>query len=380
MKTVLKFILAILGVLAGGFAVFVGYATVADYKPAPVMRLYKNKTAAAVPADRELNLMIWNIGYAGLSKDMDFFYDGGTRVRPLKKVVQENLTAIESFLSRQTQVDFILLQEVDQKSKRSYAINEVSSISERFPGFHSSFGKNYDVFFVPLPVTDPLGSVKSGLQTLGRFEPFSVKRYSFPGNYKWPKGLFMLDRCFLVSRYRLKNNPKTLLVINTHNSAYDDGTLRAGQMRYLKKFLAKEYDLGNFVIIGGDWNQCPPLFVPKFEKNKMDNQNRMDIEPDFLTGWQWAYDDTVPTNRRLSAPYDETASLTTVIDFFLVSPNIEIRKVRTVHLDFEHTDHQPVFLQIRLKSKQSVRKRQWEKTCFRIMRNENLTANNCYIM
>ena len=28
----------------------------------------------------EISLLTWNIGYCGLDKEMDFFYDGGTKV------------------------------------------------------------------------------------------------------------------------------------------------------------------------------------------------------------------------------------------------------------------------------------------------------------
>ena len=46
----------------------------------------------------------------------------------------------------------------------------------------------------------------------------------------------MLDRCFLVNRYPVSNGNE-LLMINTHNSAYDDGSLRKQQMDFLKDFL-----------------------------------------------------------------------------------------------------------------------------------------------
>ncbi len=349
MKILIRFMLSLTGIVVLGFAGLVGYATVSDYKPEPTTQVYENNSAKAVPSDQIFNLMIWNIGYAGLSKDMDFFYDGGKQVRPEESVVRANMTAIEKVVSQQSDMDFILLQEVDKKSKRSYSINEYSTIASLFPKFYSSFGKNYDVFFVPVPMNDPLGYVKSGLQTLSRFEPFSVVRHSFPGNYAWPQGLFMLDRCFMVARYHLKNSKHQLLVINTHNSAYDDGTLRTNQMAYLKNFLVSEYNKGNYVVVGGDWNQCPPSFVPQFENNKMDNKERMDIETDYLPNWQWAYDATVPSNRRLLSSYDEKTTLTTVIDFFLISPNIEVQKVEGTHLRFEHADHQPVKLSINLK-------------------------------
>lgn len=348
MKKILKIIFGLVCILVLAFISLIAYASLSDFKPNPTDVVFEKAEAKAISAQKTYKLLIWNIGYGGLGRDMDFFYDGGKQVRPAKKIVVKNISAIETFLAKQNDIDFFLLQEVDQKSKRSYANNEYLKIANIFSKFHSSFGKNYDVFFIPAPLMDPLGNVLSGLQTLARFEPLSVTRHSFPGNYSWPKGLFLLDRCFLVSRYNLVKG-KQLLVINTHNSAYDDGNLRKNQMAYLKHFLTREYEKGNYIIVGGDWNQCPPDFNPEFKLNPMDNENRMDIEKDYIAGWNWIYDSKIPTNRRLKTPYDQKTTLTTVIDFFLVSPNISVKNVQGIHLDFEHSDHNPVKMEVKLK-------------------------------
>ncbi|MCK5696266.1 MAG: hypothetical protein KAH62_06680, partial [Desulfobacula sp.] len=220
MKKLFKIIFGLICILVLGFVGLVGYATLSDYRPDPTTLVFEKQDAKAIAGQTNYRLLIWNIGYGDLSRDMDFFYDGGKQVRSSNQNVEKNIQTIETFIARQNDIDFFLLQEVDQKSKRSYSIDGYSKIAKIFPRFHTSFGKNYDVFFVPVPPFDPLGKVLSGLQPLSRFEPLSVVRHSFPGNYAWPQGLFMLDRCFLVSRYRLETG-RQLLVINTHNSAYD---------------------------------------------------------------------------------------------------------------------------------------------------------------
>ena len=77
----------------------------------------------------------------------------------------------------------------------------------------------------------------------------------------------MLDRCFMVNRYPLENG-KELLVINTHNEAFDPGEIRKAQMAYLKEFLLSEYAKGNYIIAGGDWNMSPPDFKPEFTRKQ----------------------------------------------------------------------------------------------------------------
>ncbi len=330
------------------FAMFVLYGTITDYRPEDRI-IMSEQPDTPVLTDSIFDLMIWNIGYCGLGHEMDFFYDGGKQVRSRVENVKANLHHILEYTATLDSCDFFLFQEVDVKSKRSYRINEIDALKNRMEDCHTAFGKNYDVFCVPVPVTSPYGRVLSGIATLGRTEPLSSIRHSFPGNYAWPKGTFMLDRCFLVNSYPLANG-RQLMVVNTHNSAYDDGTLRKGQMDYLHGFLTAEFEKGNYIIVGGDWNQTPAGFKPQFEKNIFDTIQLSTIEADYLPwDWTWFYDPTVPTNRRVAVPYDPEICLTTVIDYFLLSPNIEPVEIQGVNLDFVASDHQPVLAKIKLK-------------------------------
>jgi len=344
----LKYLLYLLVTLILLFALFVLYGTISDYRPEERTQI-SEQVDAVVLSDSIFNLMIWNIGYCGLGHEMDFFYDGGMQVRSNKETVKENLRLILEYTATLDSCDFFLFQEVDVKSKRSYRINQLDALGSILEGCSVAIGKNYDVFYVPLPVTSPYGMVQSGIATLSRTAPFSSVRHSFPGNYTWPKGTFMLDRCFLVNRYLLANS-RQLLVVNTHNSAYDDGTLRKGQMDFLHGFLTEEYEKGNYIIVGGDWNQTPAGFQPQFEHNLFDTVQLSYIKEDFLPpNWTWFYDPGVPSNRRLASPYDPGTTPTTVIDYYLLSPNIIPIEIKGVNLDFIHSDHQPVLARVKLR-------------------------------
>ncbi len=338
----------VLLVPVGAFLLFLLYASLDDFKPEEKINQYAGQEADIIADSTELNLLIWNIGYAGLDASMDFFYDGGKQMRPSKEGVNDNLEGIQSILAPFNGFDFILLQEVDIDSKRSYHINQVEKISAGFKGYQYFIGINYDVFFVPIPVSNPMGQVESGLMSLSKHTPTTVDRYNFPGNYSWPMSLFMLDRCFLVERHPVGDG-KELLIINTHNSAYDDGSLRQQQMDYLKDFLLKEYSKGNYLIVGGDWNQSPYGLPPELPSHLFDTISLTYVEKDFpAPQWNWAFDPTLPTNRRVSTPYKQSTCLTTVIDCFLLSPNISVEKVKTLDVDFRFSDHQPVYLKARL--------------------------------
>ena len=348
MNKILKYILLFFALIIIAIATFFIYATLTDYQPEEKITVFTSDNPDTLNDTLEYSLLIWNIGYCGLNAEMDFFYDGGDNVRPDEKTVTENLTGVKNFLKKHDSIDFVLLQEVDKNSKRSWYNNEFDSISKIFTDYSFFYGKNYDVFYVPVPITDPMGKVNGGLMTISKYIPESSVRYAFPGNYNWPKKLAMLDRCFLVNRYQLVNE-KELLIINTHNSAYDDGDLKKQQMEYLKKYVTSEYKKGNYVIIGGDWNQCPPNFSPAFSENIMDKENKTDISPKYLSKWGWAYDSSIPTNRRVKTPYKKGKSLTTVIDFYLLSPNIQSLNIKNFDMGFQYSDHQAVELKIKLK-------------------------------
>ncbi len=340
--------LYLLLILAGAFLLFLAYASVDNYRPEAVLAENLEKQAHIVDDSASLRLLIWNIGYAGLDASMDFFYDGGKQMRPDRETVERNMEGIKRTLQPYLNHDFIMLQEVDKHSKRSYHLDEYASIQDQFKDHYGFFGKNYDVFFVPVPLKEPMGKVESGLVTLSRPYPLAVERHAFPGNYAWPTSLFMLDRCFLVNRHALASG-KELVVINTHNSAYDDGSLRAAQMDHLREYLLPEYEKGNYVIVGGDWNQTPYGIEPRLPDHLFDTENLTYVEKDYpAPGWIWAYDPSLPTNRRVKTPYDPGSTLTTIIDCFLLSPNLRVLELSTLDLGFEYSDHQAVHLEVKL--------------------------------
>lgn len=349
MKALLKIVFWLIVIAVLSLLSLIFYATLSDYKPAGQEVVYDVPVIDAYPEWAEIDILIWNIGYCGLSSEMDFFYDGGERVRTTREQVIKNLESVISVLQANDTMEFILLQEVDVNSKRSYGIREYDSIFQCLPNYKSFYGKNYDVFFVPLPPTDPMGKVESGLQTLSKSDPSGSVRWSFPGRFAWPKSLFMLDRCFLVNRYPIKGG-KELLIINTHNSAYDTGgVLRTQEMNFLKEFLTQEYAKGNYVVVGGDWNQSPPGYKPEYTSDVFDSIDFTVIPDEYLPQeWKWVFDPSAPTNRRVATPYTRGETPTTIIDFFLISPNVEALAVNTLDKEFLNSDHQPVRLKIRL--------------------------------
>jgi endonuclease/exonuclease/phosphatase family metal-dependent hydrolase len=323
---------------------------VTNYKPAESELISSMDEGFFINDSNEFSMLTWNLGYGGLGANMDFFYDGGIRVRDSLYYEKRNLNMIYRWLEDNDSVNFILLQEVDVNSKRSYHINMRDSLNRRLSGHFPFFALNYKVKFVPVPFFEPMGKVESGVMIFSKDIPALSHRYALPGKYSWPKQLFMLDGCMLVNRYRIENSQKELVIINTHFEAYDGGEMRTKQMKRLQQLLLEEDKKGNYFIVGGDWNQSPPAIKTHFDEYVFDTVHLMKIPSDFIErGWEFVYDSLHPTNRWLDMPFDKAKNGVTIIDFFLVSENVEVLSCNTQPSDFKYSDHQPVIMRFRLK-------------------------------
>lgn len=336
------------------------HGTAGDWKPEAETRLEAfQESPEPEIRDSILSFAIWNLGYGGLGEESDFFYDhgslffsGGRMVRSPRELVEKNIAGDTLFV-RSTRSDFFLFQEVDFRAKRSYCINQFEELKQALPGYSAFFAPNYKVSRVPIPLLEPwnaYGEVLSGLATYSRFQPLESARLQMPGYFNWPTRIFELDRCVALHRFAVANG-RQLVVANIHLSAYDaDGALKKQQMAFLRELILAEYEKGHYVVVGGDWNLCPPFFrFDGFMPGNTQGYSQINIEPDWAPeGWHWAYDPRLPTNRKVRTPYKAGTSFVTIIDFFLTSPNIKLRTIRGIDQQFRFSDHQPVWMEVEL--------------------------------
>ena len=352
---VLKKILLALAILLGAVflcaAALFTYLTITEYRPEPVEALAAEPPLATAPGVGALDkdsftVLSWNIGYCGLGKESDFFMDGGSQVHPLsQELVGKNFNGIRALIQAQ-KADFTLLQEVDSDSTRC-GINEYMLLRENLAEQSDAYALNFCTKFVPYP-WPPIGKVNSGLQTFSRYEISEATRVSLPCPFSWPVSMVNLKRCLLVSRIPLANSEKELVLVNLHLEAYDDGEGKLAQSRQLRELLEQEYQKGNYVVAGGDWNQI----FPKSEKSWPNTHKELWTpgyldESELAEGWRYVWDASVPSCRLLNQPYDPADAADTqyyVIDGFLVSPNLEVEAVQTLDEGFACSDHNPVLL------------------------------------
>ena len=154
-----------------------------------------------------------------------------------------------------------------------------------------------------------------------------------------------------MERYKLANG-KDLVIINTHFEAYDAGGLvKKEQRAETKKILDEEYAKGNYIVLGGDWNIAPPGFnVRTWDYPKItDELYLMNNDSIYVPGWKYVYDPTTASNRKNDSAYVEGKTYKTIIDYFYLSPNIDVEEVHGVDLGFDYSDHNPVKMKITLK-------------------------------
>ena len=347
----------VIGIIVAILVVFilalVAFLTVTEYNPPATQEIEIHGVAReTLEPGQSVSVVTWNAGYGGLSRQADFFMDGGDGVRTVSHDgILANLAGIEDELAA-LDPDFIFLQEVDQDSERTYGINERARIATAFaPAYASAYALNYDVAYVPYPLP-PIGAVESGIMTLSRMQPSSAERVQLPCPFSWPVRLGNLKRCLLVERVPVQGGTAELVLVNLHLEAYDDGEGKAAQTAQLARLLQEERARGNYVIAGGDFNQTFPGGLDKYPIKNADLWTPGTLDDSMLPdGWHFAYDTATPTCRLDNQPYDAESDATQhyVIDGFILSPNVELTGVQTQDDGFRFSDHNPVLLNIRLK-------------------------------
>ena len=352
MIAILKFILILLLVVVIAVGGLLGWLTATEFSPAPTesVEVGRPGEGVAVPAGEVLTVLNWNVGYAGLGRNEDFFMDGGKRSKPDKSdVVYAYLDGIMKTIREQAP-DLVLLQEVDADSGRTYEIDERPYLETDMD--NTAFALNYSCPFVPVP-WPPIGKVNSGLFTMTRdLKIESAERISLPCPFSWPLRIANLKRCLLVSHLPVEGSDRELVLVNLHLEAYDDGEGKIAQTNQLRDFIEAEYAKGNYVIAGGDFNQVFPGSIEVYPNTHPENWEPGVLDEKLLPeGWTLAYDLSAPTCRLLNQPYDPADTEGTqyyVIDGLILSPNVKLGSAETVDAGFENSDHNPVKIAVTL--------------------------------
>ena len=369
MKRVLKVLLVLLIVIIVFGAGFILTLQLFEYRPADLTELNITYTDVSegnyLSLDTDIKVLTFNTGYASLSETEDFVMDGGEKGRmDTQAEVETNIDGISSILTRES-ADIILLQEVDVDSKRSYEIDQLVTY-QNVLGTSSVLAYNYRCIFVPFPLSlsQMMGKVNSGIATFSEYYYEDAERVQLPGSFSWPINLANLKRCILITRFTVEGTDNELVVINVHLSAYDDGTMRLEETEALQAIMETEYNNGNYVVVGGDFNQTFPDGVVSDPGDPVEYLFALrdsalwqapPLNSDGFTDndFHFGVDSSTPTCRLLDKPLDlvdESNNQYYLIDGFIVSANITITSITTLDESFKYSDHNPVVMNITLNS------------------------------
>ena len=353
LKIILIVFASIIGLLiafVGGVLIFAS-ATTLHVKDKEKMDIKGNVTTK-VDKDNEIHLLTWNTGYGALDEREDCYWDGGKGVYgESKETVQANIDAMKAKVN-ELNPDIFFLQELDLNSKRSFYINELDSFIETFDEnqYNNTFARNFKAGLVPLPINQMTGQVDAGIATFAKYQLADSERIQLPIPFSWPMKLFNLKRCLLINRLPIEGSDKELIIINLHLEAYDDGAGKAKQLAMLMDTMEEEYQKGNYVIAGGDFNQT--FSTTNYQKYpKMNDWVCPVIDASAYSNFTFKMDDTYPTCRSLYKTYadaDKSNFQYYMIDGFIVSNSISVNHLETINLDFKNTDHNPVSMKISL--------------------------------
>ena len=356
-----KKVLKTIGVLLGFIVVIVlGYII---YLYASYHRIEDNKslsveshteTKQTLTTGKQYSAITYNIGFGAYTPDFSFFMDGGKSSWAKSKDCVLDTVQGAGDLAASLNPDFAMIEEIDLDSTRSYHVNEYDILRNCFPNDYYVFAQNYDSAFLFYPFTQPHGSSKSGIGLFSKYPVTSALRRSLPISTSFSKFLD-LDRCYSISRVPVDNG-KELVIFALHMSAYGNSdAIREGQIAMLSADMQKEYEVGNYVLCGGDFNhdlkasdgdeEEHESWAYPFPREALPEHFSFCIdalsEEERNAMWNSA--------RNADMAYVPDVTYTVTLDGFIVSDNIECLTYENVDTGYSYSDHDPVYMEFKLK-------------------------------
>ena len=380
MKTKAKKVIKITGIILLALVIvlaayiiylYASYHRISDKQELQVEEISQNTEAGnELTTDKQYSALTYNIGFGAYTPDFSFFMDGGkSSWAKSKDSVKETIKGAGELVASKDS-DFALIQEIDLDATRSYPVNEYSILKETIPAYNCVFAQNYDSAFLFYPFTQPHGKSKAGLALFSKYPITGSLRRSFPISTSFTK-FFDLDRCYSISRVPVDNG-KELVIFELHMSAYGNSdAIREGQIRMLSEDMQKEYEAGNYVICGGDFNHDLKAADTQSKASDASNNTQTD-SGDSAEPESWAYPfprSELPEHfsfcldqlsedeknnlwnsaRNADMEYVPGETYTVTLDGFIISDNVECTKYENVNTGYSYSDHDPVYMEFQLK-------------------------------
>lgn len=312
-----------------------------------------------LPQDEPLTVLSWNVQYMA-GKGYVFFYDLPDGTGPDNLVSADDVHRTLDEVARiivDSDADLVLLQEVDEDSKRTAYIDQLQELLERLRPIPLCRAEAFywKARFVPHPKI--LGSVGMKLVTLSRFRIDSARRVALPqlpGDPLYRQLYF--HRAMLETRIPIADGSE-LVAINTHFDAFGKGTdLMARQVDRALEWVRRIDRETPQWIFGGDFNLLPPGVDPRelHPEERPSFSEESEIAPLFkafrsspsreeLNGLhRRAFFTSFPNHPEIDGP-DKT------IDYLFYGPGIHVETFEVRSTDtLEISDHLPLVASLRI--------------------------------
>jgi endonuclease/exonuclease/phosphatase family metal-dependent hydrolase len=229
---------------------------------------------------------------------------------------------------------------VSQHSLMSWWRPVYDSIVGALPNRQIAFRPDITTWGLPFPL-----AIDHGTLVALKANPRSIAIVPLPLDPQPIAGLIRRRYGLQVVHVPIAGMNSDWVIVNLHLSPYDtDGALRNAQLRALLAVATEAYGKGAHVILGGDWNMV--LHDP----NLPSTTPAADLDwvvpfPTDMLPQSWrivAPDGQAATVRTTEQPYVAGENYRTVIDGFVVSPNVTADSVTVLDNGFAYSDHMPV--------------------------------------
>ncbi len=334
---------------------FLGFSYFGNYQPSEVeeMDIVCDAKSPSLTPGATVKVLSWNVQYMA-GKNYVFFYDkldgSGKDSRPSRQDIDLTFDEVAGVIKEENP-DIILIQEVDENSKRTDYENQVeilkNKISTEYGCYTSAF--YHKSAFVPHPMI--MGSVGLKMATYSKYKMTKSIRHQLE---KIPANILMkqynLKRAVLETWISIEGSDKPLALFNTHLDAFAQGyDTMEKQVKETKELLDSKTKGDIPWLIGGDFNLLPPgeSYARLADDEKAYYQKETELQKIFqnysgipalkdVNSKEFPKWFTHIPNGRSSVP-DRT------IDFIFYSPNLKIGKYYVRHQDTQKiSDHMPL--------------------------------------
>ena len=215
--------------------------------------LYQSNLIKDYPAKKSISVMTWNIRF-GVAR-LDFALDAcGDRVIISKSEIISGLEGIAKKIN-DTDVDIVLMQEVDVQSKRSSYVDQVQWLLNNTNMNYGAYASKWKSQII---LADGIGRVDAGNLILSKWKLEDPKRYQLPlrGDQDGLTQLFYLRRNVVTVKVDMPGTP--FFAVNAHLTAFATDDTKQKHISGFKNILDNIVSNGFNFVAGGDLNAIPP--------------------------------------------------------------------------------------------------------------------------